>query len=314
MNFLRDGIFQREGPLFTYWYVTLLVLGVLLGAFLAPDTLPDSVFVRLGPLTIYWYGVLMVTGILVGAYHAAREARRNGENPDHIWNAILVVAGLGLIGARLYHIFSSPQGTNIGWDYYRQHPAEILYVWQGGLGIYGAVAGGFLGAWLYARVYKLHLAKWLDFVAPSMFLGQAIGRWGNFFNQELYGYPATMPWGIQISADNRLPQFSIDQYPETTRFHPTFLYESLWNLGGFFLLSYIWRRYEGRLMKGDLFLLWAMLYGFGRFLVEFQRPDAWLVGGIPTAQIIGLGLLAFGGTLLFLRHRRRPEIAATGAS
>lgn len=286
------------------------------------NILPDPVLLRIGPLTIYWYGVIIVLGLLAGAYVATWEARRKGENPEHVWNAILVVAILGLIGARLYHVFSSPQGTNIGWDYYRQHPAEILYVWQGGLGIYGAVAAGLIGAWLYARVYKLDFLKWLDIVAPGMFLGQAIGRWGNFFNQELYGYPTTISWGIPISAENRLPMFPIDQYPVSTYFHPTFLYESLWNLGGFLFLLWLSRRFRDRLLKGDLILLWGVLYGLGRTLVEFQRPDAWMLvqfaepvawwpgEGIATAQAIGLGLMVVCGVLVIVRRRVRLQRVA----
>lgn len=286
------------------------------------NILPDSVFLRIGPLTIYWYGVLIVLGLLAGAYVATREARRKGENPDHVWNGILVVAILGLIGARLYHVISSPQGTNVGLEYYLRHPSEIIGLRLAGLGIYGAVAGGLIGAWLYARVYKLDFVKWLDIVAPGMFLGQAIGRWGNFFNQELYGFPSTASWGIPISAQNRLPMFPIDQYPETTRFHPTFLYESLGNFGSFLLVLWLSRRFGNRLLKGDLFLLWGVLYGLGRTLVEFQRPDAWMLvqfaqpvawwpgEGIATAQAIGLGLVVICGGLLILRRRVRPQRAA----
>jgi phosphatidylglycerol:prolipoprotein diacylglycerol transferase len=252
---------------------------------------------------IYWYGILIVAGALAGAYVASLEAKRRGIDPDHVWNALLIALILGVIGARLYHVISSPVGTNIGFSYYMQNPMEILNFRQGGLGIYGAVAGGVIALWLYARYAKLNLATLLDIGAPGLALGQAIGRWGNFANQELYGFPTTLPWGIPIDAAHRLPIFAdLTQYPiETTRFHPTFLYESLWNLGIFIVLLLIARRWKNE-KSGDLMLLWGMLYGLGRFLVEFQRPDAWLISGIATAQLIGLALIILCGVTLMYRH------------
>ena len=252
---------------------------------------------------IYWYGILIVCGALAGAYVASLEAKRRGIDPDHIWNALLGALILGVIGARLYHVVSSPVGTNIGFSYYMANPMEILNFRQGGLGIYGAVAGGLIALWLYARYAKLNLAVLVDLGAPGLALGQAIGRWGNFFNQELYGYPTTLPWGIPIDAAHRLPIFAdLTQYPiETTRFTPTFLYESIWNLGVAIVLIVIARRWKNE-KAGDLMLLWGMLYGLGRFLVEFQRPDAWLISGIATAQLIGLGLIVICGVALMYRH------------
>jgi phosphatidylglycerol---prolipoprotein diacylglyceryl transferase len=252
---------------------------------------------------IYWYGILIVAGALAGAYVATLEAKRRGIDPDHVWNALLGALILGVIGARLYHVISSPTGTNIGFDYYLQNPVEILNFRQGGLGIYGAVAGGVLALYLYARYAKVSFAMLLDIAVPGLALGQAIGRWGNFFNQELYGYPTTLPWGLPIDAAHRLPIFAdLTKYPiETTRFTPTFLYESLWNLGMALVLLVIARRWK-KAQTGDLILLWGMFYGLGRFLVEFQRPDAWLISGIATAQLIGLGLIVVCGVSLMYRH------------
>lgn len=169
---------------------------------------------------IYWYGILIVTGALVGAWVATIEAKRRGIDTDHVWNALLLCLILGVIGARLYHVISSPTGTNIGFDYYAQNPMEILNFRQGGLGIYGAVAGGLLAIYIYVRYAKLNFWTMVDIAIPGLFLGQAIGRWGNFFNQELYGYPTTLPWGITIDAAHRLPIFAdLTQYPvETTYF------------------------------------------------------------------------------------------------
>ncbi len=252
---------------------------------------------------IFWYGILIVTGALVGAYIATLEAKRRDIDVDHVWNGLLAVLILGVIGARLYHVVSSPAGSAIGLEYYLSNPLEILNFRQGGLGVYGAVAGGLLGIWLYCRYAKLNFWTAVDMGVPGLAFGQALGRWGNFFNQELYGFPTTFPWGVPIDAAHRLPQFAdLNKYPvETTRFHPTFLYESLYMLGIGLVLLYIARRWS-KAKPGDLLILWAVCYGFGRFLTEFQRPDAWLVSGIATAQLIGLALMVIGGVTLMYRH------------
>jgi phosphatidylglycerol:prolipoprotein diacylglycerol transferase len=256
-------------------------------------------------IPIYWYGIIVVTCILVGAYVASLEAKRKGEDPEHIWNGLILVVIFGLIGARLYHVISSPEGLMRGFDYYRQHPMEIVMIWQGGLGIFGAVAGGVLAVFIYARWQKLDFLTWVDIAAPALSLGQAIGRWGNFFNQELYGYPTTVPWGIPIDLPYRLPRFA--NLPESTRFHPTFLYESIWNFLSFLVLIYVARRFEARLRRGDVFLLWCILYPVGRFLVEFQRPDAWMMGPLATAQVVSLVAAVVATLILVYRHRARPS-------
>lgn len=265
-------------------------------------------------LPIYWYGVIVVICILAGAFVTTIEARRRGEDPDHIWNGLILVIIFGLIGARLYHVISSPQGLPRGFDYYLQHPVEIFMIRQGGLGIFGAIAGGVLAVYIYARWQKLDFLTWVDIAAPGLALGQAIGRWGNFFNQELYGYPTTVPWGIPINLRFRLPQYA--NLPETTRFHPTFLYESLWSLVAFVILMYVARRFGDRLLKGDVFLAYCVLYPLGRFLVEFQRPDAWMLGPIAAAQAISLLIMIAAMAILVYRHRRRPaaEVQPVDAS
>jgi len=266
----------------------------------------DPVAFSIGPVKVYWYGLLIAIGALAGAYVADREARRRGENPDHVWNGLIVCLVLGLIGARLYHVFSSPPpGMGVGWDFYRQHPEKIFAFWEGGfrgLGIYGAVAGGLLGVALYTRWAKLPFLRWADIAIIGLPLGQAIGRWGNFFNQELYGYPTDLPWGIYIDPAHRLP--GLERFE---RFHPTFLYESLWNVGVFLALLYLARRFGDRLLPGDLLLCYGILYPVGRFLVEFQRPDAWTIGGIATAQIIAAISVVVCSAVLIYRHRPGRE-------
>ncbi len=260
---------------------------------------------QVGPFVVRWYGILIVTGAILAGYVATIEARRRGEDPDHVWNALLLCLVLGIVGARLYHVFSSPQGGVRGWAWYSQHPLDIIKIWEGGLGIYGAVAGGAVGIYIYTRLHKLSFLRWLDIAAPGVILGQAIGRWGNFVNQELYGPPTTLPWGIRIDATHRLGEFAdLQRYPLDTRFHPVFLYESLWNLVVFVTLMYVARRFKDRLLDGDVFLLYCILYPLGRIFVEMLRPDAWLIGGIATAQIIAVGAIVIAGSALLYRHRR----------
>lgn len=258
---------------------------------------------RIGPIAIAWYGILIVVSAMVAALLAEREAKRRGEDPEHVWNALLLCLILGMIGARLYHVISSL-------DYYRQYPMEIFNTRHGGLAIYGAVAGGALAVWIYTRRHHLNFGRWADIATPGLFLAQAIARWGNYLNQELYGYPTTLPWGITIDAAHRIPPFTdLTKYPLTTRFHPTFLYESLGNIVNFALIMYISRRYADRLQDGDLILCYGILYPLLRFFVEFQRPDAWKIAGVATAQWIAIASIILCSALLIYRHRARPAQA-----
>lgn len=262
---------------------------------------PNPIAFRIGPLAIHWYGLLIATAVLVGAFIASREAERRGEDPEHIWNMLTLCLILGIVGARLYHVFSSPAGS-IGWNYYRKHPIEIIAFWHGGfagLGIFGVIAGGVLALFLYVRRHGLSFLRWMDITSPSLILGQAIGRWGNLFNQELYGYPTDLPWAIYIDPEHRLPGLE-----DFERFHPCFLYESLWNLAGFLFLMYVARRRGERLLDGDIVFLYLVWYPFGRVFVEALRPDAWRVGGIPVAQIICAASIAASVALMAYRHQR----------
>jgi phosphatidylglycerol:prolipoprotein diacylglycerol transferase len=266
----------------------------------------DPMLIRIAPnFGIHWYGILIVTGVMLGAVYASWRARLDDENPDHVWNALVIAIVLAIIGARLYHVFSEPEGGMAGWSYYRRHPVEILYIWKGGLGIYGAIGGGVLGVVIYTWRNKLRPLQWLDYGAPGLALGQAIGRWGNFINQELYGPPTELPWGLIIDPAHRIvPYNDLTAYPPDTLFHPTFLYESLWCLLLFVILALITHELKDRLLEGDLLLGYVIGYPLGRFFIEYFRPDAWMIGPIAAAQLFAIFAVVGGTAVLVVRHVR----------
>jgi len=276
----------------------------------------DPILIHITPtFGIHWYGILIVTGVMLGALYGSWRANRDGEDPDHIWNALILAVILAIVGARLYHVFSEPEGGMVGWSYYRQHPKEIFYIWQGGLGIYGAIVGGVLGVAIYAWRARLRPLQWLDYGAPGLALGQAIGRWGNFINQELYGPPTKLPWGLIIDPEHRIvPYNDLSTYPPDTLFHPTFLYESLWCLLVFVALALIAEKLKRRLLPGDILLGYLIGYPFGRFFIEYLRPDAWMVGPIAAAQLFAIICVVLGIALLVVNHtvvgKRRPSAEA----
>lgn len=279
----------------------------------------DPIIVKWGSFEVRWYGVLIMAGVALGAYLATRLARRRGLNPDHVWNALILAVVLGIVGARLYHVFSIPAGctgqTACGWPWYREHPLDAIAFWRGGfhgLGIYGAIVGGVLGVFIYTWRHRLNPLLWLDLGAAGLAFGQFVGRWGNFINQELYGPPTGSNWyGLRIS-----PNYPHQPLPPgtdySTRFHPTFLYESLWSLLVFIILYNVHARLGPWLRDGDVILGYLILYPLGRFFVEMFRPDAWTIGGLATAQWISLALVAGSLVALWLRHRfwRREPVAA----
>lgn len=256
-------------------------------------------------LPIYWYGIIIVVAAIAGAFLASVEAKRKGIDPDHVWNGLLFVLLFGVLGARLYHVISDlAQGDPSGYlaNDFGTNLINMLNPRSGGLGIFGAVVGGIFGLWLYARFAKQKFWNLVDIAMPGLALGQAIGRWGNFMNQELYGYPTDLPWGIPIDVAHRLPQFA--NLPDTTRFHPTFLYESLGMFVVCGLLLYIGRRWDKTLKPGDMLLLYGIMYPLVRFFTEMQRPDAWLFAGtgIPTAQIISVVTFVVCSIWYLYRH------------
>ena len=274
----------------------------------------DQYGIHIGVLYLRFYGLILVTGAFVGAYVASLEARRRGRNPDFVWDAIIWALIGGIIGARLWHILTPPPSmvaAGITTQYYLTHPLDAIAVWQGGLGIPGAVAGGVFGLYLYCRRAKLKFTEWIDIAAPGLALGQAIGRWGNYVNQELYGAPTTLPWAITIDPQNRVPGFT----DPALRFHPIFLYESIGSFLICLALLYIARRFASWLKDGDLFLIYLVMYPALRFAIEFIRLDSAQVLGINANQALMLVLIAVSAFLLQQRHRRirRYELKTTPA-
>ncbi|WP_337286895.1 prolipoprotein diacylglyceryl transferase [Candidatus Methylomirabilis sp.] len=240
---------------------------------------PGPFVLQIGPLSIRWYGLLFATGVLLGTWLAQREAIRRGEDPDQLLNVIAYGVIAGLIGARLYYVL-------FNWGYYSSWPLKILAVWEGGLAIHGGLLAGGLTAVIYSIRKKLPVLTYLDIMAPSAPLGQAIGRWGNFFNQEAFGTPTDLPWKLYIEPYHRPPDLATFEY-----FHPTFLYESLWNFLVFSLLYFLLRRRLQR-MPGALLLCYIALYSVGRFFVEGLRIDSLMLGSLRAAQVMSLALIA----------------------
>jgi len=259
----------------------------------------DPIAIRIGPLAVHWYGIIIAAAVLGAALLGSWEARRRGEDPDVGWAILLWALVAGVLGARIYHVIHQ-------WDFYRANPGLILQVWNGGLGIPGAIAGGGAAVLIYTRVNKLPTARWVDIFAIALPLGQAIGRLGNFVNQELYGPPTSLPWGIPIDAAHRLPEWSnLAAYPvATTRFVPLFAYEAIASLLTLGALLFISRRFASRLFDGDMLLVYLMFYGLVRSYLETYRVENWLIAGIPTATWLGLGAFLVSGGLLWLRHAR----------
>ena len=247
---------------------------------------------HLGPLTINWYGILIVVAIMATILLSVHEAKRRGELSEHVLNAALIVVPLGAIGARLYHVIDE-------WNYYSQNPAQSLG--GAGLGIFGAVIGGAIGLIIYTRWKKLKTLRWMDIVSPGLILSQAIGRWGNFFNQELYGYPTDLPWAIYIDPAHRLPG-----YDAFSHYHPLFLYESLWNFTGCLLLLFLGRKLKNNLLDGDIFFAYVIYYSVGRFFLEGLKIDVWTAAGTPMARwITGIAFVSSVAVMLYRRYRLR---------
>jgi phosphatidylglycerol:prolipoprotein diacylglycerol transferase len=254
-----------------------------------------------GPIYIRFYGIILMLGALAAAFLAEREARRRNLNSEFVWDALIWVLIGGVIGARLWHVFTPPPSmiaAGFTTQYYLTHPLDLINTRAGGLGIPGAIIGGGLALYIFCRRKKMSFLLWADIAAPGLALAQAIGRWGNYVNQELYGKPSNLPWAIKIDPINRVPG-----YENYSTFQPLFLYESIWNLMLMGFLLWMERKFADKLKEGDIFLAYLIGYSTGRFFLEFLRLDAARFGTINVNQTVMLVVAFVSGLLIYWRHR-----------
>lgn len=255
-------------------------------------------------MALRYYGLFIALGIAAGTWLAGRELERKGYDGALALDSLFFVVPLGFIGARIYHVVTD-------YELYAGDPFPgVFEVWNGGLGIYGAVIGGFLGILLFSWYRGIGPLTFADAAAPGLILAQAIGRWGNYFNQELFGRPTDLPWAIRIAPENRPTG-----YTDAETFHPTFLYESIWNLVIAFALLWIARRFADRLRDGDVLLLYVSLYSLGRFFVETLRIDpAFIIGSSLRGNLFVSSVLALGFAMVFFLRHSRAQRKRTGTS
>jgi len=249
-----------------------------------------------------WYGVLVMLGVIAAAWIAEREYTRRGENSEHIWNSLIWALPVGVVGARLWYVANATLGGN---SYYMDNPGQILNIPQGGLHFFGGLLFGALAMIFYIRRNNLDPWLLLDVAAPVTMIGQAIARPANFINQELYGQPTTLPWGIPIEAAHRIPPYNdMNLYPESTRFHPAFAYEMLWNFTTAGALLWIARRFPEKFKPGALFSWWLVISGVGRVIIETFRPDQPRIPGtdLSYSRLVAAIMAVAGVVMLLVRY------------
>lgn len=266
----------------------------LTGALVSSIPSPSQGVWHLGPLPVRAYALAIILGIVVATWLTMRRWKERGGDPDQVLDIVMWAVPFGIVGGRIYHVISSPAAYwGPGGD-----PVSALYIWNGGLGIWGAIALGAVGAYIGCRRAGVSFAVFADAVAPGLLVAQAIGRLGNWFNQELFGAVTTLPWGLEIDP-------SISGYPAGTLFHPTFLYELLWNLGAAALLVWLDRRFK--LGHGRVFWLYVVTYTLGRVWIEMLRiDDAELVLGLRLNVWTSLATFALGAVAFAVVSRRSP--------
>lgn len=265
---------------------------------------PQPFFLRLGFFSFYWYSFLIIISLILGYLLVIKLSRYCQIKKRLLENLFFYLIIFGFIGARLYYIFSEI-------TYYFEHPGQVFAVWQGGLGIFGAIIADLIVLWWFSKKHQIKFFTFVDLLTPSLILGQAIGRWGNYFNQEVFGRPTDLPWGIPILLDSRPVEFLSAQY-----FHPTFLYESIWNFLIFIFLIFLFlkiyslknsskksKSYQKKIFKkepGQIFAFYLILYSLGRFLLEFLRIDSQpeLIG-LRLGQIFAMIAFISGFLILF---------------
>ena len=265
----------------------------------------------IGSLTfaLRWYGVLVMFGIITAAWLGTRQIKRSGEDPEWVWDMLIWLVVAGIVGARLWYVANATLGGNL---YYLQNPLQIINIPQGGLHYYGAMLFGAVALIVYCKKHALDIWLFIDSLAPFLLIGQALARPANFINQELYGPPTILPWGIKIDAAHRIGEFrDLLLYPvDSTRFHPTFAYEMVWNLITGSLLVWVIRKYDEKVKPGAVFAAWLILEGVGRVIIETWRPDQPVFPGtgLSYSRLVA-ALMAVAGTLVlfYLYKIIRPK-------
>lgn len=245
-----------------------------------------------GPISVHWYGVIIASAVFLAVYLATREGNRQGIESDSIYDMILWALPISIICARLYYVIFE-------WNYYSQHLSEIIRVWDGGIAIYGSLIGALIVVFYYCRTHFIPVLKMLDIAAPTVLIAQAIGRWGNFMNQEAFGQPTSLAFLKTLA----LPKFIISQmYISGAYRQPTYLYESIWSFLGFIILMRL--RHNPKLFKqGEIFFTYVIWYSYGRFFIEGMRTDSLMIGNLRISQI--LSILLFLGSLITIFYRRK---------
>lgn len=265
---------------------------------------PGPIILEIGPIVIRWYGLLIAMAVLIGLTLSQYLAKRRKVDPELLGDLAIWLVIFAIPAARIYYVLFE-------WQEYSQRPEDIIAIWKGGIAIHGAIIGGTLGTIIFARLNRISFWQLLDLVVPSVILGQAIGRWGNFFNSEAFGKPTNLPWKLYIA-----PRYRPFELINSEYFHPTFLYESLWNLGVFaiLLLLFFWGlNNRNNLKTGTLAGVYLIAYSLGRVWIEWLRTDSLMLGSLKVAQVISLGAIAFGLLILawlYLLKRPLPDVVS----
>lgn len=251
----------------------------------------NPVAFSLGPIQVHWYGIIIGSGLALALYLAIREGNKRGLPKETFADLMIWAIPIAIISARIYYVLFE-------WGYYTHNPGEIPKIWHGGIAIHGAIIGSVITAYFFARSRKLSFWKIADIAAPSLILGQAIGRWGNFMNQEAHGGPVSRAFLENL----HLPDFIINQmYINGTYYHPTFLYESTWDFAGFLLLILLRR---ANLRRGEIFLSYLVWYSVGRFFIEGMRTDSlMLTTNLRMAQMISIVIVIAAVVILVVRRK-----------
>jgi phosphatidylglycerol:prolipoprotein diacylglycerol transferase len=274
------------------------------------DPILFSIDLGFTQLTVRWYGILIVLGTLAAAYYASWYIKRKGQDPTIAWDMLIWVLISGIIGARLWYVIADIIGGN---PRYLDDPVSIILINQGGLNILGGIVVAVVVGWYFAKQNQIDFWLLADAVGPGFLIGQAIGRWGNFINQELYGPPTTLPWGVQIEPQHRIPPWNdLTLYPfETTTFHPTFFYEMIWNLIFAGVLIYLIVKGGDKIRSGVIAGSALLASAVGRALLEiYLRPDqpSFFGLGVSTSFIISI-IFALVGLFIILVKSGRIQVS-----